>query len=243
MEFLAFAVLAILLAAFPGINRKVDGLLVSTPTLCVKPVTYKVSTATFPVFSLSAIGSSSNAGKGDDTIKELNKLDSIVIDPLLVTDPAFWDYCLVPNEQGPMQLVVLQTSSNGDCSIDDDDEDKDDFCGSLVGCGGDADDVAFYQETYEIFKEGLTAGPPTGDGRSGLVVRADTLESLPERVRSGFSKVIRVLRGEEESCVAEDDGDASGGGGGSVPADIEVSSLGELRALTICSYAYLTKRS
>lgn len=34
---------------------------------------------------------SSNVGKGDDTIKVLNQLETIVIDSTLTSDPAFWD--------------------------------------------------------------------------------------------------------------------------------------------------------
>jgi len=234
MGLVVFLKLSLALEAFPGFSVGVDGFLGSTSILSAKPGTNKVARVEFPI-SLSASGSSSNAGKGDDTIKELNKLDSIVIDPLLVNDPAFWDYCLVPNEQGPMQLGVLQAIGNDDTNNDDD------FCSRLIGCGGDADDIAFYQETYEVFEKGLVAGPSAGGVQSGLVVRADTLQSMPQQARSSFSKVIRVLRGEDEGgrCVEDDDV----GDGGNVSADIEVSSLGELRALTICSYAYLTKRS
>ena len=39
-----------------------------------------------------------NFGKGDDTIKEINKFSSITIDPHLTSDPSFWDYCLIPSD-------------------------------------------------------------------------------------------------------------------------------------------------
>ena len=71
-----------------------------------------------------------------------------------------------------------------------------------------------------------------------------------------FAKII-VVRGQEDEEEEEeekedyDDGDENGRDTKHplcprrqvVVPDIEVSSLGELRALTICSYAYLTKKT
>jgi len=202
----------------------------------------------FSLFSSFSSSSSSNAGKGDDTIKELNKLDSIVIDPVLVIDPAFWDYCLVPNEQGQMRLKVLSFQEEEDIDASSSSSSSINASDLLVKNGGLKDDVSFYQDTYDLFEEQVFVPvlPPTSDDScSGLVVRVDTLDLLPESTTQCFSKIIRVQRDDDDGDDANEEpiDTKERAEEKYAAADIEVSSLGELRALTICSYAYLTKRS
>lgn len=176
----------------------------------------------------------SNVGKGDDTIKELNRVTSIVIDPSLVKDPSFWDYCIVPNEQAPMRLHILGKNCGKDAGD------------VLVNCGADLNDVEFYEESYGIFDQKVTLGAPTSV--AGLVVLKKNFYDMDDSDIDMFAKTIVVRGGygdyEEEEDEEEEDSNSDGNGGNPRRiADIEVSSLGELRALTICSYAYLTKKS
>ena len=244
-----------------------------------------------------------NAGKGDDTIKELNRLTSLVIDPSLVQhDPAFWDYTIVPTEQAAMRLHVLgwkssnarksstnnsSSSSNITTSICD---------GLLLDCGAERADLDFYEQFYGVFHPNTIVTVQAPTAIAGLVLTQKTFaRMLQEDVADNatiphirdahptnppaaddddnasfgrcfqletFAKII-VVRGQEDEDEEEeeeeeeeekedyDDGDENGRDTTHplrprrqvVVPDIEVSSLGELRALTICSYAYLTKKT
>jgi len=176
----------------------------------------------------------SNVGKGDDTIKELNRFTSIVIDPSLVSDSAFWDYCILPNQQAPMRLHVL--GGEGGNNI----KKKKNANDVLVDCGADREDVEFYEESYGVFEGKVTLGAPTSV--TGLVVTKRTFDTMD--AIDAFAKII-LVRGDDYDDY-EDDGITNDDGNDDTLrriADIDVSSLGELRALTICSYAYLTKKS
>jgi len=113
---------------------------------------------------------------------------------------------------------------------------------TLVDRGADLDDVEFYEENYGVFEVEVTCGAPTAV--AGLVVAKKTFDGMDGA--NVFAKVV-VVRGWdcEDDEGGEEDGVSDDGDDGVVRrvADIEVSSLGELRALTICSYAYLTKKS
>jgi len=179
----------------------------------------------------------SNVGKGDDTIKELNRFTSIVIDPSLVSDSAFWDYCIVPNEQAPMRLHILGEGGNNNNNNNNAND-------VLVDCGADLEDVKFYEESYGVFEDKVTLGAPTSV--TGLVVTKKIFDSMD--AIDAFAKVILVRGGDYDDYEDDEEGDdiTNNDGNDDTPrriADIDVSSLGELRALTICSYAYLTKKS
>ena len=243
-----------------------------------------------------------NAGKGDDTIKELNRLTSLVIDPSLVQhDPAFWDYTIVPTEQAGIRFHVLgwkssnarksssnsnSSSSNITTSICD---------GLLLDCGAERADLDFYEQFYGVFHPNTIVTVQAPTAIAGLVLTQNTFARMLQEdiadnttiphirdvhptnppaadddnnASSGrcfqletFAKIIVVRGQEDEEEVVEeeeeeeeedyDDGNENGRDTEHplrprrqvVVPDIEVSSLGELRALTICSYAYLTKKT
>ena len=162
-------------------------------------------------FALSA-----TLGKGDSTIKTLNTFESIVVDPTLVNDVAFWDWALIPTEQNNMKLYA--------CAFDNSDASS-----SLAASGADMADIDY----YDLFHEDSV--PPTSEAvsalrrPSALLVSAGTYGAFEAVVRE-FDKIILVRWGESE--------------GEELPtSDIDVRSLGELRALSICSYALLTKKT
>jgi len=192
----------------------------------------------------NVITNNNNFGKGDDTIKELNRLTSIVIDPELVDDLSFWDYCLIPNEQAPMRLHVLCSGGNNGDNVEKLSSD------ALVACGVDLEDISFYEENYGVFEIRTHTERTAPTSMAGLVVARQTLEDLLSGVHRDettididtFAMVIQVLNTDIDVNFSSDSSIENGGGSEWGKADIEVSSLGELRALTICSYAYLTKR-
>ncbi|GMH52787.1 hypothetical protein TrST_g13556 [Triparma strigata] len=156
-----------------------------------------------------------NFGKGDDTIKEINKFSSITIDPHLTSDPSFWDYCLIPSDQGGLTLNVLGPPNEFASDL-------------LVGGGANLDDV----EYYGIFSTMGSASPaPNQVSNSALIISSSNLNSVD---RSKYSKIVSVLSA-EESTMSQTYANTE--------VDIKVSSLGELRALSICSYALLNKKS
>ena len=158
-------------------------------------------------------------GKGDNTIKELNQCTSIVIDPALAEDEHFWPYVLVVVDEG--QCTVNALGPNGDSMR------------KLLGAHGVSEEDIDY---YFILEEEAT-NEPTGSS-CALVARSDSVATLSKEAVASFAKVITV--GAEERSSDRDDEEASVDGliDG---ADIAVLGLSELRALTICSYAALTK--
>ena len=172
------------------------------------------------------------AGKGDETIKELNRLESIAVDPTLVVDNSFWDWALIPTEQNSMKLHTLPPPS---------DPLETSSCSSLVSCGGDLDDIDY----YDLFHESTVAlNPPSIQSLkrpSALIVSYPYYKQLVSRAAaSEFDKVLLVRSGEgeedDEGCDEKEEMNLR-------RPDIDVSSCGELRALTICSYALLTKKT
>ena len=137
-----------------------------------------------------------------------------MIDPALAEDEHFWPYVLVVVDEG--QCSVHALGPNGDSMR------------TLLGANGvpeeDIDD-------YYIFEEEAT-NEPTGSV-CALVARRASVENLSQEAVARFAKVITVGEGEAESSDGPD-GLIEG-------ADIAVLGLSELRALTICSYAALTK--
>jgi hypothetical protein len=122
-----------------------------------------------------------HAGKGDETIKEINRFQSVVIDPALAADESFWTYALVVNEQGGFRLCVFG-----------DGEDAEEL---LVRGGADIDDVSY----YDIFNKVAThAAPPF----SAFVVSTASLPSVDAKIVSEFYRVVRVGR---ELVVAGDE--------------------------------------
>ena len=85
-----------------------------------------------------------------------------------------------------------------------------------------------------IFEEEAT-NEPTGSS-CALVARSESVAALPKQAVASFAKVITV--GAEESSSDDEEASVDGLIDG---ADIAVLGLSELRALTICSYAALTK--
>ncbi len=88
---------------------------------------------------------------------------------------------------------------------------------ALIREGVDEADVAYFSDLFSL---NTVCGPPTSTG--ALVINSRNL--TPEIGSRGWGKIISV----GESPL--------------FPVDIEVGSLGELRALSICSYATLTKK-
>jgi hypothetical protein len=96
----------------------------------------------------------------------------------------------------------------------------------LLMCGG-ADETDTYDYEGVVFEATPVDAPP---GRAAALVVADaTFAAMPEAAWRRFGTVIAV--GGETDYGDEDAG------------LIAVSSMGELRALTICSYASLNKRA
>jgi len=242
MRILKSSIVILLLGEF---SLTIDGFL-----LPKKRIAFHTTTSNSCSNIIHMITNNNNFGKGDDTIKELNRFTSIVIDPELVDDPSFWDYCLIPNEQAPMRLRVLCSRSNNGDGAEKLASD------ALVACGVDLEDISFYEENYGVFEIKSHTERTAPTSMAGLVVAKKTLENLLSGVHSDetsieididtFAMVIQVLNTDVEvdfsSNTNIENGSGSGGCSEYGKADIEVSSLGELRALTICSYAYLTKR-
>ena len=93
--------------------------------------------------------------------------------------------------------------------------------------GGGADEIDAYDYEGVVFDAAPVSDPP---GRAAALVVADaTFAAMPEAAWRRFGTVIAV--GGDTDYGDEDAG------------LIAVSSMGELRALTICSYASLNKRA
>ena len=154
-------------------------------------------------------------GKGDDTIVELNKLDGVVVDPALVDDPSFWDYVMVPNEHTYMHILRLE-GEQGDANE------------TLYDQGALVEDLDFH---FDLFSPLPVSAAPSE--AAGLVVGPRNFARVA--ATKGFDSFEKVIlcrgRGGKDAAV-----DESG-------VEVSVGSLGELKALTICSYALLTKRS
>mmetsp|Transcript_32165 Transcript_32165/g.36572 ORF Transcript_32165/g.36572 Transcript_32165/m.36572 type:complete len:272 (-) Transcript_32165:121-936(-) len=211
--------------------------------------------------------SSSNVGKGDDTIKVLNQLETVFIDASLSTDPAFWDYCVVTREQQGKHMYVLHATNSDDNNITI----KDSLCqGGVIEEG----DVVFYQDEYDIFKEEVITTNLSNNNydtilsskfeKFGIVVSTSVLKNMMREMRNNHDnnkessslleqcfKVIEVRENdyyydeeeeeeEEEEVTTTTQGDKEESVF-STP-DISVNALGELRALTICSFGALNKK-
>ena len=156
--------------------------------------------------------------KGDSTITVFHRFERVVVDPRLAADGNFWVYCNVVADQGGFALDVLADAADPTWSARE----------LLVWGGADAEDAAACEGG--IFRPEAVActAPPTGE--VALLVTDETLAATPKEALRAFGAVIAV-GGQTMSVESE----AAG--------IISVSSMGELRALTICSYASLNKRA
>jgi len=157
------------------------------------------------------------SGKGDDTITVLNQITDIVLDMSLHEDGFFWPYAQVAVDDGGCRLHCLG-------------RDKADSREVMVDAGIEEEDIDYF---YDMFDDDA-ASEPRGKV-CALVVSGHNINRLQPATLKKFALVITV--GE----VSGDDVDESRGMHSQ--ADIAVLNLSELRALTICSYASLTKRS
>ena len=152
----------------------------------------------------------------------MNTLASIVVDPTLVNDVAFWDWALIPTENNDMKLYTYACKPNAR------EPNYSDAASSLAAAGADPEDITYYDHIFNDDSiiptpEAISALPRP----SALLVSAEAYREFDEAVLDKFDKVI-LRRGESE---------------GNEQSDIDVSSLGELRALSICSYALITKKT
>jgi hypothetical protein len=95
-------------------------------------------------------------------------------------------------------------------------------------------DIKYYLEHLDVFSPFCTSTTNVSSSTfpsAALVALTSTLKAMSIDEVSGFDAVVEVR--ERTSLGEEEWGKAS----------INVETLGELRALSICSYALLTKKS
>lgn len=103
------------------------------------------------------------------------------------------------------------------------------------------DDFEYYQQEHDLFAPSCLdnySPDSKSSTEGGLVAFRSTLERSSVEILSSFSKIIEVRQDEDD----ENDDDDSSDDETDLSADISVNALGELRALTMCSYAFLSKK-
>lgn len=123
---------------------------------------------------------------------------------------------------------------------------------SLCRCGALEEDINWYQDEYDIFETQALTGenyPPLPFKKSGIVASSSVLLKLisdhtnDELLADGsaLEKYFKIIEVRDESSL-EEDADSTLAKERRLTPDISVQALGELRALTICSFAVLNKR-
>ncbi|GMH77095.1 hypothetical protein TrRE_jg13112 [Triparma retinervis] len=136
-----------------------------------------------------------------------------------VKDASFWDYAVLARESGGNQLRIFGEEGKS-CEEE------------LREWGGKEEDIKYYVDDLDVFSPScMTNVNPSTFPSAALVALTSTLKSMPGGAASSFYKIVEVR---ERTSSGEEEWGA---------ADITVEALGELRALSICSYAMLTKKA
>jgi len=120
---------------------------------------------------------------------------------------------------------------------------------SLCRGGALEEDVRWYQEEYDMFETqaiSIEDNDPLPFKKIGLVASTSVLFELISDDKNGqedgliLEQYFKIIEVRDDSSL--DERDAAIMKGKRVIPDISVKALGELRALTICSFAVLNKR-